>query len=111
MTDSPLVLQTNRWITRDGEEFRVEDMTHGHRANLLRYLWRTIDVTREQVVMYWLIEVAFHDGGDMAHDALEHELYAAEISSREEFFLSLPLVKRLRELTTEVSGIPKGENE
>lgn len=98
--------QTERWETRDGADMFLEDMEHGHRANLLRYIWRNIEYIRMKLLTYWDIEIVQHDGGEVAPDTLEMEAEYVELAPAEHLFNSLPLVKRLRELTPNVRDIP-----
>jgi hypothetical protein len=88
--------QAETWTTRDGRTLRLEEMAPGHRENLLRYLRRNIKGLRFKLELYWLVQVANHDGGDMAHDALEREAHFVSFAQPDELLDSLPLVKRLR---------------
>jgi hypothetical protein len=88
--------QAETWTTRDGRTLRLEEMAPGHRENLLRYLRRNIKGLRFKLELYWLVQVANHDGGDMAHDALEREEHFVSFAKPDELLDSLPLVKRLR---------------
>lgn len=97
----PSVFNTTEWTTRDGWRIALEEMEPSHQEALLRFLRRRLRSIRWAVQNYWLLEVALHDGGEAAHDSLESELHAAIDSPDEEFFESLPLVCRLRELIAE----------
>lgn len=97
----PSVLQNKAWTTQRGETLALEDMTREHRRNLLAYLRRRIDQIRHELLWYWALEVHGHEGGELAHEALECELEFVTRASDDELFDSLPLIKRLRSLQEE----------
>lgn len=89
---------TEEWKSRDGRVWKLEDMEREHRENVIGYLRRILPVIRNRMSFYWMYEVAMHDGGDAAQDALEAEEDFVNYSSDDELLESLPIVKRLREL-------------
>lgn len=93
---------TETWTTREGEVIALEDLEPSHRRNILRWTARRIERVREVEGWRWAIQVALHDGGDMAHDAIESEAAFVDESSPVEFFNSLPLVKALKALEPKV---------
>lgn len=92
------VNRTDVWKMHNGEYIKLEDMDHTHRENVMNMLYRQGENLRNMAVWDFTLEVAMHDGGDMAHDALESELERMETQPFEEFFNGLPLIKRLKEL-------------
>lgn len=94
--------QKEVWTTRDGRTMRLEEMTRGHRENLLAYLERNIESIRFRLGWYWAVELGLHEGGDAAHDALEREAAFVDNAPAAELLESLPLVKRLRWLNRTV---------
>jgi hypothetical protein len=99
---TPWFLNTETWTTRDGETIALEDMTPEHRENTLNFIGRRMHRYRDVIVLHYLFEAAWHDGGDAAQDALDAIAYHAETAPLEELMDSLPIVRRLREL----NGIP-----
>jgi hypothetical protein len=59
------------WKTRKGEWFRITDMQPGHRYNTAAMLMRGAEVHAFRYATNFAVEVDRHDGGEMAHDALE----------------------------------------
>jgi hypothetical protein len=77
-------------------------MTPEHRENTLNFIGRRMHRYREAIVLHYLFEAAWHDGGDAAQDALDSIAHHAETAPLEELMDSLPIVRRLREL----NGVP-----
>lgn len=59
------------WLTKDGRWLRIADMDETHRYNVAAMLMRR--AARHAFAYSWAFVgvVSAHDGGDMAHDALE----------------------------------------
>lgn len=59
------------WQQRSGEWIRTADMSPGHRYNTAAMLMRAASYHAFRYALTSSIEVASHDGGEMAHDSLE----------------------------------------
>jgi hypothetical protein len=68
------------WRTRDGRWLRIAEMEPGHRYNTAAMLMRTAPMQAFRYAMGWAGIADGHDGGDMAHDALER--IADDVSRR-----------------------------
>lgn len=77
------------WRTREGREMTVEQMTESHAWNLQRWLERRADLVLFAANVEMGCMVVDHDGGEMAHDALDHE---------EDALLEMDALDYLREL-------------
>lgn len=97
--------QATHWTTRAGHTMRLEEMPPGHRANLLKYIWKNFSIIRAKLGWWWAMQVSTHDGGDMAHDRLQAEADAFDEMSDHDLYHSLPLVKRLRWLNRPTAEI------
>lgn len=62
------------WQRKTGEWVRIADMSPGHRYNTAALLMRAARVHAFRYVWAFAGEVDAHDGGDMAHEALERML-------------------------------------
>jgi len=62
------------WLQKSGAWIRVADMSPGHRYNTAAMLMRTARVHAFRYAWDFAGQVSAHDGGDMAHAALERLL-------------------------------------
>lgn len=63
--------QREWWLTKDGRWLRIAEMEPGHRYNTAAMLLRTARLHAFRYAWGFAGEVGAHDGGEMAHDALE----------------------------------------
>lgn len=59
------------WLQKSGAWIRIADMSPGHRYNTAAMLMRAADVHAFKYAFEFAGVVDRHDGGEMAHDALE----------------------------------------
>lgn len=63
--------QTETWTDKDGNVFRLKDMDARYCAGLLMFLERNARALMWNEYQHADADVVLHDGGDMAHAALE----------------------------------------
>lgn len=96
--------QTRVWTTRAGITMTLEEMDPGHRCNLMAMMERQAGQFKWRYEWSFGLEVAMHDGGEMAHDALEGELSRIENTPAVEWMRETPLYRRLVELDEETKA-------
>lgn len=94
------------WVTQEGVEIPIDEIVPEHAANILRRWERRGPKWKERLVETATIELELIDvgpggpSGDAASLAFEHEIADMAAADPVEFFESLPLVKRMREIAS-----------